>query len=125
MSIIKKRFDISITERNKSVSKTFELDKTITAIKGVLLTADKDDLLYYRGTIKVEINKEEIFPSGYEAKLLMSGIAVAPNQRWYDTGRIAPGNRELKVDYLDSDDGRSQFVPYRLSLYVLAETEDV
>jgi hypothetical protein len=122
---IKKRFDVSVTEKSKPVSKTFELDKAIKFIKGVLLTADKDDLLYYRGTLKLEMNKEEIFPEGYEAKLLMSGISVAPNLRWYDIGQRPTGNRELKIEYQDSDDGRSQFVPYRVSLYVLAETESV
>ena len=59
-NIVKKRFDINITEPNKIFSKTFELDKTIAVVKGILFTANKDDLLFYRGSQKLEINKQEM-----------------------------------------------------------------
>jgi hypothetical protein len=122
--LLKKRFDLSVMEKDKTVSKTFELDKTVSNIRAVLLTADKDDLMYFRGTVKIEINKEEIFPENYECKLLMSGINVAPNQRWYDTGSRPSGNGEVRVDYRDQEDGRSSFVPYRISIYLLLEIND-
>lgn len=118
MQTVKKRFDISVTEANKVFSKTFELDKNITHIKGILFTSDKDDLLYYRGSQKVEINKEEIFPENYESKLLLSGINVSPNRRYYDLGNQPAGNGSIKVEYKDTDDSRAYFTPYRVSLYV-------
>jgi hypothetical protein len=121
--IIKKRFDIPVTEASKTFSKSFDLDKNITHVKGLLLTADKDDLLYFRGSQKIEISKEEIFPENYESKLLLSGIAVAPNGRYYDIGQVAAGNGSVKVEYKDSEDGRTQFVPYRVSLYLLCQIE--
>jgi hypothetical protein len=119
--IVKKRFDIKITQPNTSVIDTFELDKSIVKINGLLITSDKDDLLYYRGTQKIEINKEEFFPDQYESKLLMSGINVAPKQRYYDLGGVPPGNGLVKISYVDSDDGRTEFVPYRVSLYLDCE----
>ena len=115
---IKKRFDIQITVNNQSVSKPFELDKNIVAVNGLLLTSDKDDLLYYRGSQKIEINGEEYFPDNYESKLLMSGINVSPKQRYYDLGGVNPGNGTIKLSYQDTDDARTPFVPYRVSLYV-------
>lgn len=121
---VKKRFDIQITEANKTISKSFELDKNIKAVKGVLLTSDKDDLLYFRGTQKIEINKEEFFPDNYESKLLMSGVNVAPKQRYYDLGNVNPGNGTVKVSYTDSDDLRARFETYRVSLYLDCEMED-
>lgn len=121
---VKKRFDIQVTEANKSVNKTFELDKNIRAVKGVLVTSDKDDLLYYRGTQKIEINKEEYFPEDYESKLLMSGINVAPKQRYYDLGNVNPGNGLVKLSFTDTDDARTPFVAYRVSLYLDCEMED-
>jgi hypothetical protein len=120
----KKRFDIKILVANSSVSDTFELDKNIVKVHGILVTSDKDDLLYYRGTQKVEINKEEFFPENYESKLLMSGINVAPKQRYYDLGGVAPGNGLVKISYKDLDDGRTVFAPYRVSLYLDCEMED-
>ncbi|HYD23024.1 MAG TPA: hypothetical protein VEB40_16185, partial [Flavipsychrobacter sp.] len=67
-SIIKKRFDIQVTEADKVFSGSFELDKDISFIRGILLTSNKDDLMYYRGSQKIEINKQEIVPEGYESK---------------------------------------------------------
>ena len=120
----KKRFDIKILVANSTVSETFELEKNIVKVHGVLVTSDKDDLLYYRGTQKIEINKEEFFPDNYESKLLMSGINVAPKQRYYDLGNVNPGNGIIKLTYTDNEDGRTAFVPYRVSLYVDCEMED-
>ncbi len=118
---IKKRFDIHVTASNAAFSKTFELDKTITSIHGILFTSDRDDLLYYRGTNKVEINKEEIFPEGYETKLLMTGINVSPNDRYYDLEGIVAGNGKVKIDYQDTPDGKTVFEPYRLTVYLDCE----
>ena len=118
MQTVKKRFDISVTEPDKIFSKSFELDKNIVSVKGILFTSDKDDLLYYRGSQKVEINKEEIFPENYESKLLFSGINVSPNSRYYDLGNQPAGNGTIKVEYKDTEDTRAAFVPYRVSLYV-------
>jgi hypothetical protein len=120
----KKRFDIKITQANSTVSDTFELEKNIVKVHGVLVTSDKDDLLYYRGTQKIEINKEEFFPDNYESKLLMSGINVSPKQRYYDLGGVAPGNGRVQIVYKDLDDGRTRFEPYRVSLYLDCEMED-
>ncbi len=118
MQTVKKRFDISVTEPDKIFSKSFELDKNIVSVKGILFTSDKDDMLYYRGSQKVEINKEEIFPENYESKLLLSGINVSPNNRYYDLGNQPAGNGTIKVEYKDTEDTRAAFVPYRVSLYV-------
>src|ERR1700752_3768218 len=123
LKIVKKRYDIQVVEANKSVNKTFELDKNIKRIKGMLVTSDKDDLLYYRGTQKIEINNQEYFPDNYESKLLMSGVNVSPNERYYkiDTDNI--GNGIIKLSYTDTDDGRTGFTNYRVSLYVDCEME--
>jgi hypothetical protein len=121
---VKERFDLQVTAANSTVTKTFELDKSVVTIKGVLVTADKDDLLYYRGAQRIEVNKEEYFPDDYESKLLMSGTNVPPNERFYKLGNVSPGNGLVKVEYTDLDDGRTAFQPYRVSLYLDCERED-
>ena len=124
LKAVKKRFDITITQANSTVSNTFELDKNILKVHGVLVTSDKDDLLYYRGSQKIEINKEEYFPDDYESKLLMSGVNVAPKQRYYDLGGVPTGNGRVKITFKDVDDSRTEFTPYRVSLYLDCEMED-
>jgi hypothetical protein len=118
---IKKRYDIEVATANAIHSKTFELDKTVTAIHGMLFTSDRDDLMYYRGSAKVEINSDEIFPEGYESKLLMSGLNVSPNDRYYSLGGVPPGNFKIKVEYKDTADARLQFVAYRVTIYLDVE----
>ncbi|HOZ86812.1 MAG TPA: hypothetical protein PL029_03590 [Bacteroidia bacterium] len=121
---VKKRFDITVAAANQTVTQSFDLDKNIKLVHGVLVTSNKDDLLYYRGTQKIEINKEEYFPDNYESKLLMSGINVSPKLRYYDLGNINPGNGSVKIIYQDADDGRTVFSTYRVSLYLDCEMED-
>lgn len=118
---IKKRFDIDVQNGGSVHSKTFELDKTVSKVHGILFASDRDDLMYYRGSGKVEINSEEIFPEGYESKLLMTGLNVSPNDRYYNLGGVAPGNFKVKVDYKDTPDTRVAFAPYRVSLYLDVE----
>jgi hypothetical protein len=115
--IVKKRFDLDVTAANQTITKTFDLDKDITAIKGLLITSDRDDLLYYRGSQRIEISKEEFFPDAYESKLLMSGISVAPRERYYDLGNVNPGNRSIRVDYKDANHALAPFTAYRVSFY--------
>lgn len=121
---VKKRFDITVAAANQTVTQSFDLDKNIKLVHGVMVTSNKDDLLYYRGTQKIEINKEEYFPDNYESKLLMSGINVSPKNRYYDLGNINPGNGSVKIVYQDADDGRTVFSTYRVSLYLDCEMED-
>ena len=123
-SIIKKRFDIQVTEADKVFSGSFELDKDISFIRGILLTSNKDDLMYYRGSQKIEINKQEIVPEGYESKLLMCGINVSPNVRYYETGHTAVGNGQVKLEYRDTTDSRAPFEAYRVSIYLNCELKE-
>lgn len=118
---IKKRYDIDVNAANAIHSKTFELDKTVTAIHGMLFASDRDDLMYYRGSAKVEINSDEIFPEGYEVKLLMSGLNVSPNDRYYNLGGVLPGNFKIKIEFKDTPDTRLQFASYRVSIYLDVE----
>lgn len=121
---VKKRYDIDVTAANAIHSKTFELDKTVQKVHGILFASDRDDLMYYRGSGKVEINSDEIFPEGYETKLLMSGLNVSPNDRFYNLGGVLPGNFKVKVEYKDTADARLQFTAYRVSIYLDVEIKD-
>lgn len=118
MSIVKKRFDIKVTEALQTISQTFELDKNITHVKGILITSDKEDLIYYRGSQRIEINKGEIVPENYESKLLMSGINLSPNHRYYEIGEMPAGNGQVRLIFTDREDNRIPFEIYRVSLYL-------
>ncbi|NCT73979.1 MAG: hypothetical protein GXC78_05570 [Chitinophagaceae bacterium] len=122
---IKKRYDIEITQPDSVHAKTFELDKNIVKVHGLLLESNRDDFLYYRGTCKIEINRQEIFPEGYAAKLLMSGVNVSPNERYYDLCGLEPGNGQVRVEYKDNTHVQLLFAGYRVSLYLDCETTEL
>lgn len=121
---VKKRYDLEITQENTVHAKTFELDKNIVKVHGLLLESNRDDLLFYRGFCKIEINRQEIFPEDYAAKLLMSGINVSPNDRYYKLGGLEPGNGQVRVEYKDNTHVQLSFASYRVSLYLDCEISE-
>lgn len=116
-----KRFDIQVTEQDKTVSQEFELDKSVGFILGIQFTSDRDDLMFYRGTQKIEINGKEYFPENYESKNLLSSVNVAPDSRYKNMGKLEVVNGKIKVSYTDKTHPLAFFQPYRVSLNVESE----
>ena len=77
-----KQFDVQITEAGKTVKKTFEVDKSVKTIYGVCILSNRDDLTYYRGSFRLEINKDEIYPEGTHHKNRMDGFLVTSISAW-------------------------------------------
>jgi hypothetical protein len=120
----RKRFDLDTIASSGMVAKEdFSLDKHTERVKGILLTADRDDMLYYRGTLQVLINGEEVIPDAYHAKLLMSGLGVAPKDRYFPLD-LDPGNGIVKVAYTDTNNPALAHAPYNVSVYLEIETND-
>jgi hypothetical protein len=121
--LIKERFDISVTSADASFKGEFELDKNANYLLGIAITSDRDDLLFYRGSQKMLLNDIELFPEGFESKLLMSGLNVAPDQRMITLGEIATGNGKLDVLYKDTTHPNATFTPYRITIYAFSVVE--
>jgi hypothetical protein len=119
---VKKRFVFMVDAGNTAYPKKFDLDKNIKLVHGILLSSDKPNLLFYRGSQKIEVNGEEIFPEDYEARLLMSGISVSPDQKYADLGEgVLSGNGEVKISYKDTDNPSAFFEPYEVRIYLMCE----
>lgn len=119
-NIIKERFDIKILNPDQSVRAEFELDKNAKYIQGILITSDRDDLLFYRGSQKIQLNDKELFPEGFESRLLMAGLNVAPDDRAISIGDIETGNGRLEVLFTDQGHSNATFAPYRVSIYTFS-----
>lgn len=113
-----KRFDIQITAANETYNAEFELDKDVKQVKGILLTSDQDDMLYYRGAQQLLINGREYLPDNYESKLLMCGINTDPNKRFYELEQAEAINGKIRISYTDTDNVNTSFQAYRVSVYV-------
>lgn len=119
---IKKRYSFLVENPGIGYSKKFELDRNIRIVRAVLLTSSQPHLLFYRGSLRLEISGDEIFPEDYESKLLMSGIHVPPDEKFYDLGDgVLAGNGEIKILYKDVENILGPFEPYEVSLYLECE----
>lgn len=123
MGTIRPRFNIKITEEDKTFSEKFELDKNVKSITGIVITSDREDLLFHRGTQKIVINGKELFSDDYESKLLMMSLNVPADSRYKSLKNVEPGNGLINFSYVDSRHPKAEFEPYRVSLYVECEVE--
>jgi hypothetical protein len=122
-NIIKERFDIKVTDPNQTIKETFELDSNAKYVKGILITSDRDELLFYRGSQRIALNDQELFPEEFESRLLMAGLNVSPDERTITLGNIETGNGRLEVWYKDADHSNTRFLEYRVSIYTFSITD--
>ncbi len=113
-----KRFVFEVTEAEKLLDKSFDLDKNIIYVHAIQLTSNQDKLLENRGEQKISIGGEEMFPAGYESKLLMSSLDAPANARYFPLGEALPGNGLLEVSFKDVAHPDFAFVPYKVSVYL-------
>jgi len=120
-----KWIDVQVTAANQKFTEQIELEKTVLSIRGLALSSIRNDLMYFRGSQRVEINRDEIFPEGYQSQMLMTGTNVPLNDKYYKTGDMKPGNGIIKMDYQDTDDGRTVFTPYSVRLNIECLIDEV
>jgi len=119
--LIKERFDLEITEENGQKKGEFQIDRNAATIFGISLTSNFEELLYYRGSQKIQINDQELFPENFESKLLMSSLSVPPNQRVVKVGNITAGNGKLEIWFKDTENDKGTFEAYTVSIYVFSK----
>ena len=122
-NIIKERFDLQIVNQNQVTKGSWELDSNADIVYGVGISSDNEKALYYRGSQKLQVNDQELFPEDFESKLLMTGLSVPPNQRVIKVGLIQAGNGRVEVWYKDLDHPLAPFAPYTVSFYFFSKTE--
>ena len=120
--IVDKPFTFTVEAEGEPVNKKFDLDKNVKLVRGILISSNYPNLLFYRGSQRIEISGEEIFPENYESKLLMSGISVAPDQKFRTLGDgVVAGNGELRIQYKDTANARAPFESYSVTIIVQCE----
>ena len=120
---VRKTFSFRVNEPNKLYTPSnWELPKKTQYVKGLQLTSDFPDKLYHRGTQRIEIGGDELFPEGFDSKILISSISVAPRDRFFDMGEVQPGDLSVKIRYEDQDHERAVLGNgYQVSVVLLIE----
>jgi len=123
--IIKEWVDVQVTTANQPFKASFEVDKHAAVIIGICITSTLDEMIYYRGSQRITMNDMEIYPENYETKMLMQGLNVPVNERIIKLGEeIAPGNRKVEIEYMDTDHPLVPFQPYKVRLYVFSRIDN-
>jgi hypothetical protein len=120
-NMIHKPFSFLVKEENTSYKLEFGLDKNVRIVTGLLLSSSDPRKLFFRGSQRIEIDGKELFPDGFESKLLMSGISVSPNERFIEIGEVPSGNCEVKIQYMDEANDNAPFSPYKVMLVLKCE----
>ena len=67
--LVDKVYSFAVDAQNTPYNKKFDLDKNVKLVRGIILSSDKPSLLFYRGSQRIEISGDEIFPEDFESKL--------------------------------------------------------
>lgn len=119
-----KNFVFRVAVSGETVTTTEQLDKSIKNVTSILLTSNYEDLLYTRGTLRLEVNKEEVFPDNTDSKRFTTSFNVPSNQKPYKFSTpLRSGNGIVKVTYVDVPDGRTVFAPYWVKVSLECENE--
>jgi hypothetical protein len=122
VKIIHKSFSFLVDNPSTNYNKKFDLDKNVRVVLGLLVSSDNPRLLFFRGSQRLEISGDELYPEDYESKLLMSGISVPPNEKYVELGNgVVAGNGEIKMLYKDTDNSNAPFTTYKVTLVIKCE----
>ena len=119
---VDKVFSFLVDTEGQPVSKKFDLDKNVKLVRGMMMSSDRPNLLFYRGSQRIELSGEELYPEDFESKMFMSGMAVAPDNKYKSLGDgVVAGNGELKIQYKDTLNPNAPFEVYKVIIILLCE----
>lgn len=95
-----------------------ESDKSYKRITGIHFSSSDTNSLKDSVFTKLDIDSNEIFPEGFEVKMIRTGEEVAPNDRFYSLNERAEGSTILG-NYRDA--GNALLYPYNVYIYLRLE----
>lgn len=110
---------ISVNSANQVVTIEADTDKLYANLTGIFFSIP-DETVETSTISRLEIGGNEIFPDGYEIKMITATKDVAIDERYYKLNEPAKGAR-LKTKYNDS--GMSGAYPYTVILYLRLEND--
>ncbi|TAL55244.1 MAG: hypothetical protein EPN86_03440 [Nanoarchaeota archaeon] len=95
-----------------------ETDKAYKKVTGIQFNSTDSNALKDTVFSKFEIDSNEIFPDGFEVKLIQTGLEVTPNERFYKVDERAEGST-VAGSYKDA--GNAAAYPYNAYIYLRLE----
>ncbi len=95
-----------------------EADKAYKRITGINYSTTDTNALKDSVFTKFEIDSNEIFPDGFEVKMIQTGQEVPPNDRYYPLNERAEGST-IVGSFKDA--GNAAAYPYNVYIYLRLE----
>jgi hypothetical protein len=109
---------IVVDQANASVKFNADTDKMYKLITGIHGSVPKEAAIE-KSELELKIADLEVFPEGFEFKLIATNLSVSPNKRFYEqVSEEALGN---KVEGRFIDGGNAPGYPYTAKLYLRLE----
>ncbi|HBG69660.1 MAG: hypothetical protein A2W93_12150 [Bacteroidetes bacterium GWF2_43_63] len=95
-------------------------DKLYSKVEGIYVSLPKDES-HYGSTMELRIAEQEIFPEGFETKLLATDQSSTPNERFviFDNDEVVEAGGSI-IEGRFTDGGFSDGItfPYSLNIYL-------
>ena len=95
-----------------------EADKAYKKITGILYSSTDTNALKDSVFTKFEIDNNEIFPDGFEVKMIQTGQEVPPDERYYPLDERGDGST---IAGTFKDAGNAAAYPYNVYIYLRLE----
>ncbi len=99
-----------------------ETDKAYKKVTGLQYSGTDTAALKDAVFTKFEIDSNEIFPDGFEVKLIQTGQDVSPNKRFYDDIEERADGSTVSGSFQDA--GNATAYPYNARIYLRLENRE-
>lgn len=118
---------VKVNNAGESVKFSAETDKLYEKVQGIYVSLPKDES-HFGSTLELRVAEQEIFPEGFETKLLATSQHVSPGERFFnfDNDEVI----EAKGSYVEgryTDGGYTTGItfPYILNIYLKLKSDKV
>ncbi len=107
---------IKVSQSGENIKFSADTDKKYKSIQGIFASLPNTENALFESTLELKIADKEIFPEGFEIKMLTCGQSVSPNDRFYNKiNEEALGSR-IEGRYIDG--GNAPDYPYTAKIYL-------
>jgi hypothetical protein len=116
---------VKVDNPGQTVKFSAETDKLYMKVKGIYVSMPKDTS-HFGSTLELRIAEQEVFPEGFETKLLAASQSSSPNERFaiFDADEIIEARgSQIEGRFVDGgfDDGST--FPYVMNIYLKLKNE--
>ena len=116
---------VKVDNSGQTVKFSAETDKLYMKVKGIYASMPKDTS-HFGSTLELRIAEQEVFPEGFETKLLAASQSSSPNERFaiFDADEVIEARgSQIEGRFVDGgfDDGST--FPYVMNIYLKLKNE--